>query len=93
MKGRSLTAGRNHNPRSATCGRGDGACCSRRTADASPCARTARGRKGKKHPCKDCRFCQWCSDTRCDLCRSKGSKFSGMPYEEQIAIFEKMNKR
>lgn len=53
----------------------------------------ASSKCGKKHPCKDCRFCQWCSESRCDVCRGKRSKYAGMSFEEQIAIYDKINKR
>ena len=56
--------------------------------------RKAKSRKccGKKHPCKDCEVCQWCSDSRCDVCRGERSRFSGMSVEEQIAIYDRINK-
>jgi len=37
-------------------------------------------------------MCQWCSDSRCDVCRATGSKYSNMSFEEQIAIYERINK-
>ncbi|MEW6356810.1 MAG: hypothetical protein AB1696_10810 [Planctomycetota bacterium] len=51
-----------------------------------------RNRRSTKHPCKECGFCQWCSDSRCDVCRGTKCKFSGMSFEEQIAIYDRINK-
>ena len=45
----------------------------------------------KKHSCADCDFCQMCSDSRCNACRGAGKK-SNMSQEEQIRLFEKINK-
>lgn len=48
--------------------------------------------KGKKHPCPDCTFCQWCSDDRCALCLKKGCQKKKLSIEEQIALYEEINK-
>lgn len=47
----------------------------------------------KKHPCPDCRFCQWCSDDRCALCLRKDVCPKKLSVAEQIALYEKINKR
>jgi hypothetical protein len=47
----------------------------------------------KKHPCPDCQHCQWCSDDRCRLClRSAGGCRKKLSMQEQIALYEKLNK-
>ena len=47
----------------------------------------------KKHPCPDCRFCQWCSDDRCRLCREKTCCRRQLSMQEQIALYEQLNKK
>ena len=46
----------------------------------------------KKHPCPDCTFCQFCSETRCRACRCKSKKSRKLSTQEQIALFEEMNR-
>jgi hypothetical protein len=53
--------------------------------------------KQKKHPCPDCKQCQQCSPTRCHLCRGQGAeagerRFRGMSLNDQIALFEAVNR-
>ncbi|RQW87101.1 MAG: hypothetical protein EHM79_08470 [Geobacter sp.] len=47
----------------------------------------------KKHPCPDCLCCQWCSDSRCGMClRQRGCTRKKLSLQEQIALYEKINK-
>ena len=47
----------------------------------------------KKHPCPDCKQCQWCSDDRCRLCLKAGTCRKKLSMAEQIALYEKINRR
>lgn len=47
----------------------------------------------KKHPCPDCRQCQWCSDDRCRLCLKSGACRKKLSMAEQIALYERINRR
>jgi len=47
----------------------------------------------KKHPCPDCQECQWCSDERCRLCLNKGRCRRRLSLDEQIALYEEVNRR
>lgn len=49
-------------------------------------------RGGKKNPCPDCRCCQWCSDDRCRLCLAEKRPRRKLSLEEQIALYESVNK-
>ena len=53
-----------------------------------------KGKNGKeqKHPCKDCYSCQFCSDTRCRICLSGKKRKKQLSVEDQIALYEKLNK-
>jgi hypothetical protein len=46
----------------------------------------------KKHPCADCRFCQFCGDDRCHLCLGCGQAGKKLSMEEQIALYESLNR-
>ena len=46
----------------------------------------------KKYPCPDCKFCQWCSDDRCHLCRSRKQPGRKLSMQEQIALYDSLNK-
>ncbi|MFZ3209757.1 MAG: hypothetical protein WA140_13155 [Geobacteraceae bacterium] len=46
----------------------------------------------KKHPCPDCHFCQWCSDDRCRLCRGERVCRRKLSLQEQIALYEAVNR-
>jgi len=46
----------------------------------------------QKHPCKDCSYCQWCSDDRCRLCLGTGCAKKKLSLQEQIELFEKLNR-
>lgn len=47
----------------------------------------------KKHPCPDCKMCQWCSDDRCRLCLKSGTCRKKLSMAEQIALFERLNRK
>jgi len=47
----------------------------------------------KKHPCPDCYFCQWCSEDRCRLCRKKEPPRPHLGFKEQIALYERLNRK
>lgn len=51
-----------------------------------------KGGKVQKHPCKDCHCCQFCSDSRCRVCLSGKKRKKQISIEEQIAIYERLNK-
>lgn len=46
----------------------------------------------KKHPCDDCFNCQFCSDERCTLCLCSKHKTRQLSVEEQIALYESLNR-
>ena len=48
--------------------------------------------KDKKHPCDDCFSCQFCSDERCAMCLCSKKKPPQLSVEEQIALYEELNK-
>lgn len=48
--------------------------------------------KDKKYPCDDCFSCQFCSDERCSMCLCNKHKARQLSVEEQIALYEALNK-
>ena len=48
--------------------------------------------KDKKYPCEDCFSCQFCSDERCSMCLSSKHKPRQLSTEEQIALYNALNK-
>ncbi|TLD39912.1 MAG: hypothetical protein JETT_3823 [Candidatus Jettenia ecosi] len=48
--------------------------------------------KDKKYPCDDCFSCQFCSDERCSMCLCSKHKARQLSVEEQIALYEALNK-
>lgn len=48
--------------------------------------------KDKKYPCEDCFSCQFCSDERCAMCLCSKRKPRQLSVEEQIALYEALNK-
>jgi len=49
--------------------------------------------KDKKHPCDDCFSCQFCSDERCAMCLCSKKKPRQLSVEEQIALYNELNKK
>lgn len=48
--------------------------------------------KDKKYLCDDCFSCQFCSDERCSMCLCSKYKAKQLSVEEQIALYEALNK-
>ncbi|HLE87563.1 MAG TPA: hypothetical protein VI727_07840 [Candidatus Brocadiaceae bacterium] len=46
----------------------------------------------KKYLCDDCFSCQFCSDERCAICLCSKHKPRQLSVEEQIAMYETLNK-
>ncbi len=46
----------------------------------------------KKHCCPDCLSCQLCSDSRCHLCQKEGQRKKKMNIEDQILLYDRLNK-
>ncbi len=53
---------------------------------------TAQKGQRKRHCCPDCSSCQFCSDSRCHLCQKQGQRKKKMNIEDQILLYDRLNK-